>query len=89
MKKGVCQICKKDGSKGTGFFCKFKKDLPVFITNNHVINEKFLIEEKDVIIKMNDGKNIKINHINIENRFKYTNKDSDIAIIKIDEKKTK
>ena len=37
----------KDGSKGTGFFCKipFPNNnhlLPVLITNNHVMNELYL-----------------------------------------------
>ena len=45
MKNYVFQICKKDGSKGTGFFCRIplsnNKSLPVFITNNHLIDEKY------------------------------------------------
>ena len=93
MKNYVYQICKKDGSKGTGFFCKIplseKTNLAAFITNNHVIDEEFLMEEKDIIILTNDGKNIKINHLDITNKFKYTNKDDDITIIPINEQKDK
>jgi hypothetical protein len=48
MKNNVSQILKKDGSKGTGFFCKIplseKTNLAAFITNNHVIDEEFLME---------------------------------------------
>ena len=47
MKNNICKICLGDGSKGTGFFCKIplekKKDfIPVFITNNHIIDENFM-----------------------------------------------
>ena len=87
MRKSVGKIFKKDGVKGTGFFCKIPlssdKYLPVFITNNHVIDEKYLREEKNITIKMNDGKNTKI--LNISNKFKYTNKGQDISIIEIDQ----
>ena len=43
MKKNICKIKMKDGSQGTGFFCKIpfptrEKLLPVLITNNHIIN---------------------------------------------------
>ena len=74
----VCQICKKDGIKGTGFFCKvpLSKDeyLPVFITNNHMIDEKDLKEEKDISIKINNGQKKYISKsISLKKVFKYTN----------------
>ena len=91
MEKSVCKICIKDGSKGTGFFCKIplpnKNFLLAFITNNHVINEKYLNEEKEIKIKMNDGHKTDIKTINIKDRFIYTNKDYDITIIEIKDKK--
>ena len=48
MKKYVCKICYKDGSKGTGPFCKIpfpnvENLLPVLITSNHVKDEPILI----------------------------------------------
>jgi len=90
MEKSVCQICIKDGSKGTGFFSKIllpnNTFVPVFISNNHVINEKYLKEEKEIIIKMNVGDKTNIKKINIKNRLYYTNEEQDITIIEIKEK---
>ena len=55
MKYSVCKISKKDGSKGTGFFCKIplssNKYFSILITNNHVINEQYLKKEKEISIK--------------------------------------
>jgi hypothetical protein len=50
MKKCICKIT-IDKEKGTGFFCKIpfpdkNNMIPVFITNNHVINK---LDEKIVI----------------------------------------
>jgi hypothetical protein len=59
MEKSVFKICITDGSKGSGFFCKIplpdKNFIPVFITNNHVVNEKYLKKEKEIKIKMVDN----------------------------------
>ena len=46
MEKNICRI-KIGQNQGTGFFCKIPFPdkvhmLPVFITNNHVINEQIL-----------------------------------------------
>ena len=46
MEKCICKI-KVGQEQGTGFFCKIpfpdkNNMLPVFITNNHLINEKIL-----------------------------------------------
>lgn len=84
----VCQICKKDGIKGTGFFCKvpLSKDeyLPVFITNNHMIDEKDLKEENDISIKINNGQKKYISKsISLKKTFKYTNETYDVTIIEI------
>ena len=88
MKKSVCKIFKKDGQKGTGFFCKIplnsKIYLPTFITNNHIIDEQYLNKENDILIKWNDGKNT--TSLNFKNKFRYTNKTYDITIIVINEK---
>ena len=55
MVKSVCEICTKDGSKGSGFFCKIpllnNTFIHAFITNNHVINEKYLKGENEIKIK--------------------------------------
>ena len=86
MQKGVCKICLDDGSKGTGFFCKIPYPdknnlLPVFITNNHVISEKYLNDGKNIIIKRNIDQNQK--EINIKNKLTYTNSTYDVTIIEI------
>ena len=91
MEKSICKICIKDGTKGTGFFCKIplsdKNFLSTIVTNNHVINEKYLNKEKEIIIKMNDGNKTEIKAINIKNKFYYTNEYYDITIIQIESKK--
>ena len=79
----------KDGSKGTGFFCKipFPNNnhlLPVLITNNHVMNELYLNFAKSFIIKQNENE---FKEILLGNRLKYTNKEYDITIIEVKEKK--
>ena len=74
---------KGDKYEGTGFFCliPFKnKNLPVMITNNHLLYEEILKKEKYVSIQINGlNKNIQIN----DNRKIYTNKNYDITIIEI------
>lgn len=68
---------------GTGFFCLIpfqNKNLPVMITNNHVLNEETLKKEQFIPIELNNL-NIRI-QIN-DNRKIYTNKKYDITIIEI------
>ena len=71
-----------------GFFCyiPFEGNLfPVLVTTNHVINEQYLNDNKEIKIAMNDG-NIEYNIIMDETRKIYLNKDYDITIIEIKEK---
>ena len=87
MKKCIFKISNRLG-KGTGFFCQipFKnKKFPVMMTCNHILNEEILLENKELIVTLNDEEE-KI-HLNIdENRTIYTNKDNfDITIIEIKE----
>ena len=54
MENCICKIVKDDGQKGTGFFSKIpfpdeKNLLNVLITNNHVLNENDI--KNDKIIK--------------------------------------
>ena len=84
MEKNICKI-KIGNEQGTGFFCKIPfpdKDnmIPVFITNNHIIN----LKEDKIIIKIKEEKESRI--INLNNRMKYTNKEYDITIIELKEK---
>ena len=88
MNKYICKI-KIGKEQGTGFFCKIpfpNEDtmIPVFITNNHVINEELLYKQnKDIEIYLREENKKKI--INLKNRIIYTNKSYDTTIIEIKE----
>ena len=85
MEQNICKI-NIGNYQGTGFFCEIpfpdkNNMLPVFITNNHIINEKLLYDENaeiEIEIKF-DG----IKKLNLKDRYKYTNKEYDITIIEI------
>ena len=91
MKNSICRIIKNDGNKGTGFFCRIPYNnnlLPVLITNNHVLNNDDIQNDKKIEFTINDGKIIK--NINIDNsRKKFTNKELDVTFIEINPKKDK
>ena len=84
MKKCICKI--KTGKKrGTGFFCYIPdeyKRIPVLITNNHILDEKFLNENSRLMVSFNDEKENKHMKIN-EKRKIYTNENYDTTIIEI------
>ena len=45
--KIILEINKDKAMSGTGFFCDIpSKEIKVLLTNNHIIDEKFLINEK-------------------------------------------
>ena len=81
----ICKIFIKKGGKGTGFFCNINYqhiDMPVLVTNFHVINQKY-IEENDLIkITLNDDSEDKEISLK-DNRIIYTHKDYDVTIIQI------
>ena len=88
MEKNICKI-KIGQERGTGFFCKIpfpdkNNMLPVFVTNNHVINEKFLFE-KDSKINLDIKEEADIIEIDLINRITYTNEEYDITIIELKE----
>ena len=88
MQNCICKINNKKG-KGTGFFCYIpskNEKTPVMITNNHIIDEEILRENKYLRVTINDDeKNI---DIKIGNKRKlYTNKEDDITIIEIKKEK--
>ena len=61
MKNCICKIYKKDGIKGTGFFCNipFPNEfnlLPVLVTNNHILEEKDIQKNKIIEFTINDDK---------------------------------
>ena len=73
------KICKiKIGKKQSiGFFCKIplldiNNMLPVFITNNHIINKDLLYKDNtNLEIIVEDEYNVR--NFNLNNRMKYTN----------------
>jgi len=88
MKNAVCKIIKKNGDKGTGFFCRIPfpdKDniIHVFVTNNHVLNEKDIENGNLIEVTINDDKETKKILIN-NKRKKYTNKELNITLIEIE-----
>ena len=83
MENCICKIYSNNGLTGTGFFCKIKFQnnlLPVLITNNHVLNEKDIENNKIIKLTINN----KVKKIKIDNtRKKYTNSKLDITFIEI------
>ena len=80
----ICKIY--IGYTGTGFFCYIKnkktnQQIPVMITNNHVIDENYLNQNKSIKISFNEEKVFK--DIKLNNKKIYTNKNLDITIIEI------
>jgi len=89
MENCICKIINHNGIKGTGFFCKIpfpdkNNLLTVLITNNHILNEKD-IENNKIIKLIIYNKNQKIEkRIKIDDsRKKYTKINDDITIIEI------
>ena len=87
MEKCACKIY-NNGETGTGFFAKIPykdESLLVLMTNNHVLGEKDIQNDKIITISIsnngNDKKFIKINN----KRKRYTNEKLDVTIIEIDE----
>ena len=58
------------------------------MTNNHIIDEKIIKENKNIYVTLNDNKE-KINIIIDDNRKIYTSKQYDTTIIEIKKKKIK
>ena len=84
MNNCVCRIY-INNSEGTGFFTEIpykSKLLKVLITNNHVINQDYILNNKKFSIYINNDKNIKRIELN-NNRLMYTNEKLDITIIEI------
>ena len=87
----ICKIYINDGGNGTGFFCyiidnKNNVQIPVMITNNHIIGESDLKNNKKIKISFNNEKEFKDIELD-SNRKKYTNENLDITIIEIRKEK--
>ena len=92
MKEKIFKIHTENNGIGTCFFCKIPfpdKDnlLPVLITNNHLIDEECLDDEKKLTISINNEGSEIIKTIELNNKKKYTNEEHDITIIEIKEDK--
>ena len=90
MEKNICKLNLEKNGQGTGFFCKIpfptkENMLPVFITNNHLINKDMLNTKNSKIELWIEEKKNKI-ILNLDNRIKYTNVDYDTTIIELKEK---
>ena len=89
LKKSTCKIFLKNNNHATGFFCEINynnENLPVLITNNHVINEEMLKSKETIFLTLNDEK------VEKEIKFRYprkvyTNTTYDTTIIEIIPKK--
>ena len=86
MEKYICKI-KVGQDQATGFFLKIpfpdkENMLPVFMTNNHVINEKIL-NNKDEKVAIDIYEELNTKYLNLNDRIKYTNEEYDITIIEI------
>ena len=95
MENCICKINNYNG-KGTGFFCyifdkKNENKIPVLISNNHVINEKIIQENDNILVSLNDEKEKKINIKLNDNRKIYTSDEEkyDTTIIEIKPEKDK
>lgn len=94
MKECICKISIIQDNKnisGTGFFCKIplsdEKSIIALITNYHVLNKKYLNDNKSIKISLNDNTDFKI--IYLDSKIIYCNKDLDITLIQINQEKEK
>ena len=81
MKNSICKIYK---CNGTGFFCNIifqNFDFKVLITNYHIIDEKYIEDNKIIKISLNDEKEKR--DIELNKRKIYFNNKYDITIIEI------
>ena len=71
----------------TGLFCKIlhkNENIPVLITNYHIINDEFLKNNKCIKISINNGQIInEINRVEIKKIYSSPDEEYDIMILKI------
>ena len=89
MKTSICQV--NGEQTGTGFFCKIKNegsDIPLLITNYHIISDDFLQKNKKFKISINNGDKYDTININENSKIYSSIRDKyDIMIIKLKEEK--
>ena len=87
MINSICKIEVNNEKIGTGYFCKINS-MNFLMTSYYIINEKYLKDNKDINILINNNENIKID-IRIKREI-YFNKEYGITIIELkDEDKIK
>ena len=82
----ICKI-KIKGEFRTGFFCKIpfrKETIKILMTNYQTLNEKYLEENKEINLLLNDEKEKIIIDLEIEREI-YFNEDYDITLIELKE----
>ena len=79
MKNSICKIENKNGD-GTGFFCQILNK-KLLITNNHIINEELIKNNKIIKVTLNDNKIRK----DIKIKDYYTSEKYDTTIFEIEE----
>ena len=82
MKNSICYIYLANGYRDNGFFCKIpykEKILPVLITSNHFLNEKYILQKKEIYISFNNLET----QIKLMNKIIYTSEEYDITIIEV------
>ena len=87
----VCKIHRKGGLKGTGFFCRIRKnenDIPMLITNYHILDENCLKKGNIIKLSLNDEKEFKDIEIN-DGRKVFCDPYLDTTFIEINPKKDK
>ena len=93
MENCICKIHKNNGVIGAGFFCEIPSNnnpLKVLITNNHVLNENEISNNKTIDISVINEEKEEFKKIKIDNtRKKFTNTELDITIIEIKPDKDK
>jgi len=80
MKECVCRIYSK--VKGTGFFTKID-NMPVLITNYHVLTSEDIITKKEIKYSFGQDKKLRFINYKLETRKIYEDKDLDFIIIEI------
>ena len=59
MINSICKIEVNNKKIGTGYFCKINS-MNFLMTSYYIINEKYLKENKEINILINNNKNIKL-----------------------------
>ena len=82
LKRSVCNV--KTYNPGTGFFIEFQKPIKGLMTNNHVLNEKFIKNEESFEIYIENNNQKEKYKIKIKNdKFIFTSKLIDVTFIQL------